>query len=605
MNEVVAMTKNVDFAKRYNEINESGKSNFEDLCLQFSLSLISFFKNNFSYIEMYDFQTGTVSQSDFVNNYLNEINLGLVYLAQIHQIPHEEIFRSISEFWQWFAFKVVFIQEKDANPDQGFPIGVYSSSLANFIAVAHESHFFKSIYEPVLATVRGTLITKMTKPTEVKLDIDETGEIVMDQIANNIHSSLHETMRDCLIYLTHLDPLATEKIMIDTLQTQTVESYWNPQLLNSLCWSIGCITGSMEELHEKKFVVMVIKYLLNLCEQKKGKTNKAVVASNIMYVVGQYPRFLNAHWKFLKTVIKKLFEFMHELHPGVQDFACETFLKISLKCAEQVIIRNEGELEPYINVLVKSIKEDTADLQPHQKLMFYEAIGNMIRIESDLQTQYNLVQTMMQPIYNDWLNIFEQAAGNSEILQNNLAVKALDIIIKLNSKTAESVKTSYWCFGKYIYDNMLKAYGYYSNLVNDAYNNNQQYIPAVKLFKSIKRAILNYLKILINSNDSKEIVLVEILPNLSSLIEQYRYAHVENRDAEVLLVFSEVLEKLKNTQYDYISSIWQYLCLFTLEMIKVDYQSYPEHRMNFFTLLKSLIANAFDCKILINISFSF
>lgn len=64
---------------------------------------------------------------------------------------------------------------------------------------------------------------------------------------------------------------------------------------------------------------------------KRGKDNKAVVASNIMYVVGQYPRFLRAHWKFLRTVVNKLFEFMHELHPGVQDMACDTFLKIAQK----------------------------------------------------------------------------------------------------------------------------------------------------------------------------------------------------------------------------------------------------------------------------------
>ena len=43
-----------------------------------------------------------------------------------------------------------------------------------------------------------------------------------------------------------------------------------------------------------------------------------MVASVGRYVVGQYPRFLRAHWKFLKTVVNKLFEFMHESHPGVQ-----------------------------------------------------------------------------------------------------------------------------------------------------------------------------------------------------------------------------------------------------------------------------------------------
>jgi hypothetical protein len=52
----------------------------------------------------------------------------------------------------------------------------------------------------------------------------------------------------------------------------------------------------------------------------RGKDNKAVVASNIMYIVGQYPRFLKAHWKFLKTVVNKLFEFMHETHEGPSHF---------------------------------------------------------------------------------------------------------------------------------------------------------------------------------------------------------------------------------------------------------------------------------------------
>ena len=54
----------------------------------------------------------------------------------------------------------------------------------------------------------------------------------------------------------------------------------------------------------------------------------AVVASNIMYIVGQYPRFLKAHWKFLKTVVNKLFEFMHESHEGT----IELKLTISFIC---------------------------------------------------------------------------------------------------------------------------------------------------------------------------------------------------------------------------------------------------------------------------------
>ena len=40
----------------------------------------------------------------------------------------------------------------------------------------------------------------------------------------------------------------------------------------------------MAEDDEKRFLVTVIMDLLGLCENKRGKDNKAVVASNIMYV---------------------------------------------------------------------------------------------------------------------------------------------------------------------------------------------------------------------------------------------------------------------------------------------------------------------------------
>ena len=49
------------------------------------------------------------------------------------------------------------------------------------------------------------------------------------------------------------------------------------------------------------------------------------------------PRFLRQHWKFLKTVVNKLFEFMHEMHEGVQDMACDTFIKIAQKCRRHFV----------------------------------------------------------------------------------------------------------------------------------------------------------------------------------------------------------------------------------------------------------------------------
>ncbi|XP_062109605.1 protein EXPORTIN 1A-like [Humulus lupulus] len=150
---------------------------------------------------------------------------------------------------------------------------------------------------------------------------------------------------------------------------------------------------------------MVIRDLLNLCEITKGKDNKVVIASNIMYVVGLYPRFLRAHWKFLKTVVNKLFEFVHETHPGVQDMAHDTFLKIVQQCKRKFVIVQVGENEPFISELLTGLPNTVADLEPHQIHSFYESVGHMIHAESDPQKGDEFLQRLMELPNQKWAEI--------------------------------------------------------------------------------------------------------------------------------------------------------------------------------------------------------
>ena len=141
--------------------------------------------------------------------------------------------------------------------------------------------------------------------------------------------------------------------------------------------------------------------------------------------MGQYPKFLRAHWKFLKTVVNKLFEFMHETHPGVQDMACDTFLKISNKCKRKFVVQQArgacararvyffstviapahvdttrhtrkhththththttqvGESQPFLSELLDGLTTTIQDLQPHQVHSFYESVGLMIGAEGE------------------------------------------------------------------------------------------------------------------------------------------------------------------------------------------------------------------------------
>lgn len=160
------------------------------------------------------------------------------------------------------------------------------------------------------------MIERMVKPEEVLIVENDEGEIVREIVKESDTITLGKNMKEVLVFLTHLDVDDTEVIMTEKLakQVSAASLVWDD--LNRLCWAVGSISGAMSQEHEKRFLVTVIKDLLGLCEHTRGKDNKAVVASNIMYIVGQYPKFLKEHWKFLKTVVNKLFEFMHETHEG-------------------------------------------------------------------------------------------------------------------------------------------------------------------------------------------------------------------------------------------------------------------------------------------------
>jgi exportin-1 len=58
---------------------------------------------------------------------------------------------------------------------------------------------------------------------------------------------MYKTMRELLVYLTHLDVNDTETILTEKLAKQVDGSEWSWQNLNTLCWAIGSISGAMSQ----------------------------------------------------------------------------------------------------------------------------------------------------------------------------------------------------------------------------------------------------------------------------------------------------------------------------------------------------------------------
>ena len=78
----------------------------------------------------------------------------------------------------------------------------------------------RRFYLAVLTEVRIIMISRMAKPEEVLVVENDQGEVVREQLKDTDSINLYKTMRETLVYLTHLDHKDTENIMTTKLAKQ-------------------------------------------------------------------------------------------------------------------------------------------------------------------------------------------------------------------------------------------------------------------------------------------------------------------------------------------------------------------------------------------------
>ncbi|GAB4858187.1 Exportin-1 [Ancistrocladus abbreviatus] len=529
--------------------------------------------------------------------------MGLEYLINISYVDDTEVFKVCLDYWNSLVSELFEVHHSLDNPAAAANMmGLQMPFLPHMVdGMSAQLVQRRQLYAGTMSKLRLLMICRMAKPEEVLIVEDENGNIVRETMKDNDVLVQYKIMRETLIYLTHLDHDDTEKQMLKKLSKQLNGEDWSWNNLNTLCWAIGSISGSMLEEQENRFLVMVIRDLLNLCEITKGKDNKAVIASNIMYVVGQYPRFLRAHWKFLKTVVNKLFEFMHETHPGVQDMACDTFLKIVQKCRRKFVIVQVGENEPFVSELLTGLPTTIADLEPHQIHTFYESVGHMIQAESDPQKRDEYLRRLMELPNQKWAEIIGQARQSVDFLKNQDVIKTILNILQTSTSVASSLGTYFFPQISLIFLDMLNVYRMYSELISNTIAEGGPYASKtsfVKLLRSVKRETLKLVETFLDkAEDQPHIGTQFVPPMMDPVLGDYARNVPDARESEVLSLFATIINKYKAAMIEDVPRIFEAIFQCTLEMITKNFEDYPEHRLKFFSLLRAIAAHCFPALI--------
>ncbi|KAL0235172.1 hypothetical protein GEMRC1_001754 [Eukaryota sp. GEM-RC1] len=505
----------------------------------------------------------------------NAIPKGLAYLLKFSECPPDcELFKACVEYWSRLATDLYSDRQQGAVPrKRGNHFRSYKHRYA--------------LYASSLDGARDLIMDRMVKPEEVIIRQDpDTGEWIRETLKDTEEVVLHRTQKDALIFITHLNNEGTKASIERRLRAfmETADQGLDNHSLNRLCWAVGSVSGSMGVDIEKTFVVLVLKRLLDLCNKFRTKDHRAVVASNIMYICSQYPRFLRNSPKFMGTVCNKLFEFMKEEHPGVKEMAVETFLTIAKKCRKKC-----SEL---VDNYIKNFHSLTECLPFELKVKVYEALGLMISSFNKAEQQQTRLEAILAQDNAVWRQVLQRgmASGGNDL--NSLeVVTRVNEIVRVNTALCTNLEKVFDCQMSVIFKDLLQLFRHYSSALAQCYSTQGETslrTHDVKAVRLLQKSILTLISTFFEHCPKQDLQQTYFPALLPDLLPSYNAAPPNVRDYEVLDVLT-VLNKRVGVagSHDVFSMVFQP----TIGMISENFETFPEIRVSFFKFVSSLVAN--------------
>eukprot|EP00484_Ammonia_sp_Unknown_P006817 CAMPEP_0197071980 /NCGR_PEP_ID=MMETSP1384-20130603/209866_1 /TAXON_ID=29189 /ORGANISM="Ammonia sp." /LENGTH=1045 /DNA_ID=CAMNT_0042510793 /DNA_START=117 /DNA_END=3251 /DNA_ORIENTATION=- len=466
---------------------------------------------------------------------------------------------------------------------------------------------------------------------EVLVVKDDNGSVVKQEMKDTFMLTLHKQMSKILYMLSSIDPSDTRTVIGEKLtqfsknqeakrnkyggsmggQSDVEENQFFAEL-NSLCWSIGAVAGSMPPDVEKSFLVVVIKILLSLCEVQQSKNAKAIIASCIMYVVRKYPRFLKKHWKFLQTVVRKLIEFLAEKHPGVQDMSIETLNEICQKCGQKFLKIQENDQDIFLYELINGIDNMCIKLDTEQIENLYATWAVVISHEHrDFKQASNFVEQLLTIPNQRYQQLLTMCQTNQDLFNNEENIEKYIHLIRIYKGVCLNCSGDrQHCNGSFLkqfsnlYASLIKLYTGYAQLMNAWYTNSananitRSAAPQIiKLMSMLKAEILQLFEIFVAKSRTAhhDQIVSEFVPNfLNAILTDYQNCTNIYKEYSCLNVCSALIEHLDSKMNSFIPKIFGTLFQITLDMIKESMDNYPDHRLAFFKFLYHVNKSCFN-----------
>lgn len=440
-----------------------------------------------------------------------------------------------------------------------------------------------TIYAPILPLVRRCLIEKMQRPDDIIIDQDESGNVVRETRRNTQTLMIYSIMKECLVYLTVIDPddtIAAIQNMIDYIIHN-----WQPEIYDRICWSVGAITRTLDFEKEKTFITRLLQVQLDMSRSTNNPNERAIIAAGIMHVCSQYPRFLQKFPTFLRTVVLKLFDFMHQDVEGVKEMAVASFKTIADGCKRQFLNVSQDSNQPFIVEIIQQYPSIVTNLSPELTIVFFDALSIVVSSNSTDAVKIPQLELLLEPLNEQWKDCMDNFnPGDFQI------AKKIAFVLSCNAVVAYNMRLCYHNQFMTIFPQMMKAYSSLSQNANQQIQVNSWGQDANKVVLQAKASIIEVIKNFVNRTSNPSASLSPIIPDLvQTIFSDYGSSDSRTRTPEVLNLLQVLFMKMQDSIANYLNSILESFYMQTVEMIMADFEQNPTFRLPFYQLLKTLV----------------
>lgn len=297
----------------------------------------------------------------------------------------------------------------------------------------------------------------------------------------------------------------------------------------------------------------------------------------------------------------RLCRFQHpygaELHAGVQDMACDTFIKISQKCKKHFVMPQLQEYKPFVEELLDEIHLHISDLEPRQIDTFYEAVGYMISAQDSPPARLALIERLMEIPNKKWAEVVNVASMDVSVLMDGQTIQVLIDVLKTNVSACKSIGHPFIDQLGTLYMDMLLFYKTLSENVQSAITQEGEGVaqqPLMHLIRAAQSEILKLIATWISKSENPQVVMENFIPPLlEAVLGNYQASMPVARDTQVLETMVTVVNRLREHISSEVIKIFGAVFESTLEMINEDFTVYPQHRRDFYKLLLAIVTHCF------------